>query len=178
MKFIVIVCFLLSALAQGATVGIVNVRKVLATVKQGKGIIDEVNKEKDRRGKILEREQGVVQKLQEDFGKLRENFEKQRLVLSEEKKAEQIRLLQEKDMEFQRKAMEWQQKVGTYEDELRRMQDEKMAPVIERTKGVVEAVSKQTGVEFTYDALTAPLYSKNSRDLTDAVIKEYDRRYK
>ena len=178
MKLMAIAFFSLSVASHTATVGVVDVRKVLSTVKQGKGIIDEVNKEKEKKGKSLETEQNAVRKLQEDFGKLRENFEKQRLVLSEEKKAEQMRVLQEKDMEFQRKAMEWQQRVGTYEDELRQLHDKKMAPVIERAKGVIESVSQKMGVELTYDALTAPLYSKNSRDLTDAVIKEYDRRYK
>ena len=53
------------------------------------------------------------------------------------------------------------------------------APVLKKINEIVGVVSKKKGFDFTYEASTTPfLYAKSVTDITDEVIKEYDKKNK
>ena len=180
-KAISVMCFflVLSLPTKAVLIGEIDIQRVLLNVKQGKNIRAELQKEFDKKDKILKAEESGIEKLQKDFEKLRENFSKQRLVMSDKKRAEQEGVLQEKGMALQQKMIQFQQKTNTYQEDIRKLESEKKAPVLKRIRGVVKAVSQKEGVDFTYETSMAPMvYAKNSKNLTDSVIKEYDKKYK
>ena len=171
--------FLLSFSAEAILIGRVDIQKVILTVKQGQKIAQELKTEFDKRDKLLKAQEASVTKMREDLSKLGENFNKQRLVMNDDKRAEQERTLQQKAMEIQRKIVALEEQKNKYQAEIRELENKKKGPVIDKVRAVVEAVSKKEGVEFTYEnSMAFVVYAKESKDLTDAVIKEYDRRHK
>ena len=172
--------FLVSSFnVKAVLIGEVDIQRVLVSVKQGKNIRAELQKEFDKKDQVLKREEAAIESLQKNFEKLRENFTKQRLVMSDKKRAEQENVLQEKGMDIQKKMIQFQQKTTTYQNEIQKLESEKKAPVLKRVRDIVKAVSQREGVDFTYETSMAPMvYAKNSKNLTDATIKEYDKKYK
>ncbi len=180
-KKITLTCifFVLAFYTKAVLVGEVDIQRILVSVKQGKNIRAELQKEYDRKDKVLKEEEVAIDKLQKDFEQLRENFSKQRLVMSDKKRGEQENVLQEKGMELQRRIVQHQQKRQSYQEEINKLENEKKAPILKRVRDIVRAVSQKEGVDFTYETSMAPMvYTKNSKNLTDAVIKEYDSKYK
>jgi len=44
---------------------------------------------------------------------------------------------------------------------------------------VIDEVSKSASVDMTYESSTAPIvYAKDEKDLTDDVVKAYDKKFK
>ena len=51
--------------------------------------------------------------------------------------------------------------------------------ILNKLRGIITDVSKKAGVDMTFESSTAPIvYAKNEKDLTDEVIKEYDKKFK
>ena len=51
-------------------------------------------------------------------------------------------------------------------------------PILDRVRAVINSVSKQKNVDVTFEASTAPVvYAKNEIDITEEVIKSYDKKH-
>lgn len=165
--------------ARTIVLGEVDVRRVAFTVKQGQKIREELKAEYEKRNTVVKADEAAIVKLQEELAKADEEFRKQSAVMNEQKRAETRRGLQERFAAIQRKRMELARKSERFEGEMQTMEGERNAPLLERIRKVVESVSKEANVEFTYSAAAAPIiYAKETRDLTDEVIKRYDARHK
>ena len=58
------------------------------------------------------------------------------------------------------------------------MEQKLKTPILERVKQVVDEVSKSADVDLVYEAATAPiLYAKSEKDLTDEVVKAYNKKF-
>lgn len=165
-KMMIFTLFLTLALPAYADIliGKVDIQKVLITVKEGVTVKNKLKKEFDTRQQILTKEEEKIRKQQE-------LFKKQSLVLNDKKKVakeneikQQIAALQQKSIKFQKEIQEMEQKLKT--------------PILKRVKEIVEEVSKNEKVDMTFEVSMAPIiYAKKQKDITDNVIKLYNKKF-
>ena len=145
-------------------IGKVDIQRVLLSVSQGKKVRDQLKAEFEKKKKVLDKEQQKIKKMQEDF-------QKQSLVMSDSAKVEKEKQLQEAVMKLQQRSLGFQK-------EIQEMENKMKGPIIDRVREVVTTVSKKSKVDVTFEASTAPVvYAKNEKDLTDDVIKAYDKKF-
>jgi outer membrane protein len=146
------------------SVGKIDVQKVLVTVNQGQAVRDQLKKSFDEKQKILKEEEEKIKKLQDDYSK-------KASVLNDKEKAK-------KEREIQEKIIAIQQKTAAYQKEIQEMEQKLKTPILERVKQVVDEVSKGADVDLVYEAATAPiLFAKTEKDLTDEVVKAYNKKF-
>lgn len=157
------VLFSVQALS-AVVVGKVDLPKVLVSVHQGAAVRDQLKKTFDEKQKLLKDDEDKIRKMQDDF-------QKKMSVLNEKEK-------NKKDKEIQEKFMNLQQKTATFQKDLQDLEQKLKAPILEKIKQVVDDTSKETGVDLVYEASSAPiLYAKEEKDLTDDVIKQYNKKF-
>jgi outer membrane protein len=165
-SFIAVMASLLltsSAFAKVA-VGKVDVQKVLITVTQGQAVRDQLKKAFDEKQKLLKEEEDKIRKLQDDY-------QKKASVLNDKEKGK-------KEREIQEKIVAIQQKTDTYQKDIQDMEQKLKTPILEKVKAVVDEVAKNADVDLVYEAATAPiLYAKEEKDLTDDVIKTFNKKF-
>ncbi|MBC7714130.1 MAG: OmpH family outer membrane protein [Rhizobacter sp.] len=162
---IAIIALAMSASAFSAvSVGKVDVQKVLITVNQGVAVRDQLKKSFDEKQALLKKEEDSIKKLQDDYGK-------KASVINDKEKAK-------KEKEIQEKIIAIQQKTATFQKEIQDMEQKLKTPILERVKNVVDEVSKAADVDLVYEAATAPiLFAKTEKDLTDDVVKAYNKKF-
>jgi outer membrane protein len=145
-------------------VGKVDVQKVLISVNQGIAVRDQLKKSFDEKQKILKDEEDKIKKLQDDYSK-------KASVINDKEKAK-------KEREIQEKIVSIQQKTSGFQKDIQDMEQKLKTPILDRVKTVVDEVSKASDVDFVYEAATAPiLYAKSEKDLTDEVVKAYNKKF-
>ena len=146
-------------------VGKVDIQRILLSVSEGKKVRNKLKKKFEQKQKILKKEEGAIRKEQE-------NFEKRKNLLSDKKKAEGGQKIQAKILKLQQKSVQYQKEMQGMENKLKK-------PILEKLKVVIDQVSKKSGVDITFEVSTAPVvYAKESKDLTNDVIKAYDKKHK
>jgi len=156
---------LVSGQAFALVLGKVDVQKVLISVDQGKKVRDQLKKEFDSKQNEIRKEEDKIRKLQQDF-------EKQSAVMNDKAKGKKQKEIQDQIMGLQQKSMDYQKTIQDMENNLKR-------PILENIKKIVEEVSKDSNVDVTFEVSTAPvIYAKEEKDLTDEVIKKYNKKYK
>lgn len=160
-----IIALLISTSAFAVKVGKVDVQKVLITIKESESIRNQLKTEFDKK-------QNEIKKEEEKIMKEKEDFEKQSAVMNEAAK-------QKKGGELQQKIFGLQQKMQKYQGEMQELEQKFKAPVLKKIRDVVEAISKEKELDFTYESGTTPLlYVKEVVDITPDVIKAYDSKNK
>ena len=156
--------FAISAHAE-IVVGQVNMQKIVTSINQGKKVRDSI------KGKF-DKMQAEIKKDEQGIKTLQQKFQKQSAVMSAQAK-------QSKGEEIQRKIMALQQKTMQYQKQIQKMEQEKMAPVLKKLKAVIDTVSKSSKVDITVEGGAAPIiYAKKTVDLSDKVIKAYNKKHK
>ena len=152
-----------SAFAKVA-VGKVDVQKVLISVNQGQAVRDQLKKAFDEKQKQLKEEEDKIRKLQDDY-------QKKASVLNDKEKGK-------KEREIQERIVAIQQKTAAYQKDIQDMEQKLKTPILEKVKAIVDEVAKGADVDFVYEAATAPiLYAKEEKDLTDDVIKMFNKKF-
>ncbi len=164
MKFLLsLLIVLVSSNSFAVTVGIVNMQKVINEIKEGKAIIKTLEKSFNKMKAELKSDENKVTQEKEKLGK-------QDMVLSEKAKITKQQNIQKMMMELQRKTVTYQKKIQQQEIELKE-------PILKKLKDVVEEVSAKEGVDFTLEIASPLIYAKSKKDLTDAVVKAYDKKH-
>ena len=163
--FIATMAFVLSSsVFASVSVGKIDVQKVLISVNQGVAVRDQLKKSFDEKQKILKDEEDKIKKLQDDYSK-------KASVINDKEKSK-------KEREIQEKIIAIQQKTSAYQKEIQEMEQKLKTPILERVKQIVDEVSKSAEVDLVYEAATAPiLYAKSEKDLTEEVIKSYNKKF-
>jgi len=145
-------------------VGKVDVQKVLISVNQGQAVRDQLKKSFDDKQKVLKDEEDKIRKMQDDY-------QKKASVLNDKEKGK-------KEREIQEKIVAIQQKTAGYQKDIQDMEQKLKTPILEKVKAVVDEVAKSADVDLVYEAATAPiLYAKEEKDLTDEVVKTYNKKF-
>lgn len=150
--------------AETITVGLVDVQKVLTTIKEGQGIMKTLEKSFNEKKATLKKEEDRIKKLGEEL-------KKQAAVLSEQARLTKEREIQESIAKVQGKATDYQRDMQKMENDLKR-------PVIDKLRPVIEEVSKENKVAMTFELGSAPIiYAESKKDLTEEVVKAYDKKF-
>ncbi len=145
-------------------VGKVDIQKILLTVKEGEKVRNKLKKTFDNKQSQLTKQEGKIKKMQK-------GYKKQSLVMNDKAKMQ-------KEQEIQRLIMDLQKKSMSYQKEIQEMEQKLKRPILEKVQKIILGVSKKAGVDMTFETTTTPvLYAKAEKDLTDAVIKAYDKKY-
>lgn len=165
-KLIILLSLLLSFSAfADVKVAIVNIQKVITSIKEGKGVMKTLEKSFKSKQAELKKEENGIKKLQKDY-------QKQSLVLSDKAKAK-------KEGEIRAKIQALQQKTMKYQKEIQKLEAQMKKPILEKLKPVIDDVSKKEKVAMTFEITSSPLvYAQDKVDITAKVIKAYDSKHK
>lgn len=145
-------------------IGLVDIQKIITTIKEGKSVQKKLEKSFNDKKTVLKKEEDKIQKAQE-------NYKKQSMVLAEAARMNKEREIQEMMMKLQNKTMEYQRDIQKMEQDMKK-------PILEKLRPIIDEVSKSNAVTMTFELSAAPIiYAQNKKDLTDEVIKAYDKKH-
>ena len=143
---------------------ILDIQKVITTIKEGKNVQKTLEKSFNDKKAILKKDEDKIKKAQEDY-------KKQSMVLAEAARMNKEREMQEAMMGLQNKTMEFQK-------EIQKMEQDMKKPILEKLRPIIDEVSKTAKVAMTFELSAAPIvYAENKIEITDDVIKAYDKKY-
>jgi outer membrane protein len=155
--------FSLSSFAN-VLVGLVDIQKVITTIKEGKNVQKSLEKSFNDKKTVLKKDEDKIKKAQEDY-------KKQSMVLAEQARMNKEREMQEMMMALQNKTME-------YQKDIQKMEQDMKKPILEKLRPIIDDVSKANAVAMTFELSAAPIvYAENKKDITEDVIKAYDKKY-
>ncbi len=142
----------------------VDIQKVLISVNQGIGVRDQLKKSFDEKQKVLKDEEDKIRKLQDDY-------QKKAAVLNDKEKSK-------KEREIQEKVVAIQQKTASYQKEIQELENKLKLPLLEKIKAIVDDIAKSSDYDIVYEAASAPfIYAKEEKELTEEVIKTYNKKF-
>ncbi len=164
-SLIVLSALILSFSAHSAVlVGLVDIQKVIVSIKEGKAVQKTLEKAFNDKKSILKKDEDKIKKAQEDY-------KKQSMVLAEAARMSKEREIQEQMMKLQGKTMEFQKEIQKMEQDLKK-------PILEKLRPIIDEVSKASSVAMTFELSAAPIiYAEAKKDLTEEVIKAYDKKH-
>jgi len=145
-------------------VGLVDIQKIITTIKEGKTVQKTLEKAFTEKKSVLKKDEEKIKKSQDDY-------KKQSMVLAEQARMTKEREIQESMMKLQSKTMEFQK-------EIQKMEQDMKKPILEKLRPIIDEVSKASAVAMTFELSAAPIiYAEAKKDLTEEVIKAYDKKY-
>ena len=150
-------------------VGILDPQAVIEKSKAGGRALTTLKEHAQARENILKSDQKELERMQEDLkateGKLSEAEQKQ------------------KQERFAQKFQEWQKRGQEYQMELSQKQKDLVMEYMQKIEEATKAVATRHGFDIVVDkgsenTLKIVLFSRDGLDLTNEVVKEFDRRFK
>lgn len=162
-KLILSLCVVLAAVVAKAEtkIGFVDVPKAIQATSAGKKAKAELEGQFTKKKKELEKKEADLKKMNEDL-------EKKKSVLSEDS-------LKAKQMEFQGEMMKFRDEVTKSQSEIQKRQQELTAPILEKMQKIIAKVSKDEGYSLVLQNTQGVLYATPEADITDAVIKAFEK---
>ncbi len=156
--------FSFSAMAE-VKIAIVNIQKVITSIGEGKSVMQTLEKSFKSKQKEIKAEEDAIKKLQQDY-------QKQSSLLSDKANATKEDEIRKNIASLQIKTMEYNNNIQNQEKELKK-------PILEKLKPVIDNVSKKKEVALTFEASSSPVvYAQKQVDITEDVIKAYDKKHK
>jgi outer membrane protein len=145
-------------------VGLVDIQKIITSIKEGQSVQKNLEKAFNDKKAILKKDEDKIKKAQDDY-------KKQSMVLAEAARMNKEREIQESMMKLQSKTMEFQK-------EIQKMEQDMKKPILEKLRPIIDEVSKANAVAITFELSAAPIiYAEAKKDLTEEVIKAYDKKH-
>lgn len=163
-QVVVIASLILSASwvhAAETKIGFVDMQKAIQSTAAGRKAKAELEGEFNKKKKELEKKEADLKKMGEDL-------ERKRSVLSEE-------VLAKKQAEFQEEMLKYRDVVGKSQIDIQKKERDLTAPILEKMKKTIEKVAKEKGYAMVLENSQLVLYATAESDLTDAVIKAYEK---
>ena len=151
-----------AARAADAKIGYVDVQRAVDEVEEGKQAKNSLRGQVEEKRKALDGKKANLQKMQADY-------EKQAAVLSDAAK-------RTKQEELQKALVEAQQSAQEAEQDLQNKQQEAMGNISKRMLAVIAQVSQAEKLDFVLDK-SALLYAPNSADITNEVVRAYNKAF-
>jgi outer membrane protein len=167
-NIIIIVCFF-SLLWLGsvnaadvAKIGVANLQRVLETSNQGKSAQEQIKKQKDQMEQELKQKGGEIEEL-------RKQLERESMVMSKEKR-------EEKEREIRIKINDFKSLDKRYRAQLQNLEKKLVNALLKEVSTLVEEIGKKEGYLLIINN-TGVLYSPNSINITDQLIKQLNARH-
>ena len=159
-------CLLLpahTAFAQNLKVGYVDLQQALNKVDDGKTAKARLKKDFDAKQKELNSQQEQVKKLKEQI--------ESQPMLSEDAKRGKV-------MEMQKKMYELQQLYVALQGDLAKAEAKATKDIFDKMGKIIEGIAKEKGYDLVLERTeSAILFAKEGMDLTDELIKRYNKKY-
>src|SRR6476469_10911117 len=154
--------------ADAFKMGVIDPQTVLEKSKSGKKALDGLKEYVSTRQKLLSRDE-------EDLRNTEKTLKEAASKLSEGEK-------KEKEAQFRTKIQEYQKRAQEFNQELQGKQKELVDDYMKRIASATQTVAEKGGISIVVDkgseqTIKIVIYSKDTIDLTDQVIKEFDRIY-
>lgn len=152
--------------AETFKMGVVDPQSVLEKSKAGKKALDGLKEYVSTRQKLLSRDE-------EDLRNYEKQLKEQSSKLSEAEK-------KEKETQFRAKIQEYQKRAQEFNQELQGKQKELVDDYMKKISAATQTVAEKGGFSLVVDkgseqTVKIVIYNKDTIDLTDQVIKEFDR---
>ena len=146
--------------------GVVDPQAVLENSKAGRAALDKLKEHATSRQKQLTKDEDELKGIEKQF-------KEQEAGLSESKK-------RELQSNFRTKIQDYQKKVQDFNQELAVKQKELVDDYMKRIQAATKSMAEKSGVALVLDkgsdqTIKIVIYNKETIDLTDQVIKEFDR---
>jgi outer membrane protein len=158
----VVFCLALASVASGASpkFGVVDFQRVLQTSKAGQAAKAEI----EQKGKAMEAE---LKTKGQDLENQKKRLEAEAQVMTQEVKEEKARA-------FQSQVNDFNQLQRTYSNDFKKFEVEKLKQIQEAVTGLLEKIAKKGGYTIILER-SRVLYHEDAIDLTDELIKLYDK---
>ena len=144
-----------------AKVGYIDMQKAIQSTSAGKKAKTELEGDFNKKKKELEKKEADLKKMGEDL-------EKKKSVLSED-------ALNKKQAEFQEEMMKYRDVVGKSQLEIQKKERELTSPILEKMKKSIAKLAKDKGFTMVIENSQMVLYATPESDLTDEVIKAFEK---
>lgn len=173
MRYIsVMVCAFVALMAVARPAASADVRIGYANLQRALNECVAGVKAKDALKEEAKKLEDVLNAKQEELKKLKDEITKKGSLWNKETK-------EQKEQELNAKAQDFQRQYMQYNDDLNKKKVTTEAQIIEDLKSVVEEVAKKKGYAYVFEkSVGGLLYAPADTDLTDEVIKVYDKRQK
>lgn len=141
-------------------VGIVDIEKAIKATSSGQKMSKELQGE-------FEKKKADFQKRDGDLRKMFEDLEKKKSLLTEDARAKKAGELQQEQMKFQKEVAESQQTIQKKERDM-------LEPIAKKMEELIEKLAKDGGYTAILDR-RAILWGSKSADLTDELVKEFEK---
>ncbi len=145
-------------------IGTVDVQKVLLSINEGKRVRKQLKKMFDQRQAKIKKEEKAIRKMQK-------NFEKQSAVMNDKAKFK-------KEREIQGRVLNLQQSVVKHQQEIRDEENRRKKPIMANVKSIIDKIGKNGKYDLVFEVATAPVYIKSASDVTNKVVKAYNKKFK
>jgi outer membrane protein len=150
------------ASAAETKIGYVDLQKAIQETSAGKKAKKDLEKE-------FNAKKADLQKKEADLKKMGDDLEKKKSALSDDVRNKKMQELQGEMMKFQREVGESQMNIQKKERDL-------TAPIIEKLQRTIESVAKAGGYSMVLEkSEQSVLWAQKESDLTDAVVKEFEK---
>ena len=151
------------AQAAAGKMAVINMQKVLRNCEAGKKAMESLNKKFDTL-------QAKLKRKQEQLKAFKADLEKKAPLLSEEARLE-------KEREYKRMLREFKGQSDDAQFEMRQLETKVMEPILKDLESVVNKIGQEKGYTIILEKNMPGLYySSPAIDITEDVIKEYDKR--
>ncbi len=147
--------------SSGNKVAVVNMQKAIQSTATGKKAKKELEAEFKKRKAELE-------KKEKDLKKMSDDLEKKKSVLSEE-------VLAKKQAELQEQMMKYRETLNKNQMEIQKKEQDLTRPILEKMKNVIAETAKAGGYSMVIEESAGVLYADPSTDITDAVVKAFEK---
>jgi len=145
-------------------IGVVDFQKALNSVNEGKTAKKKLESEFKRKQKQLDIQQ-------KELESMKIKLQEQAIVLSQDQ-------LKAKQGEFQQKFMAFRKKATEYQQEMLKKESDLSGRILGRLKAIVGNIGKSEGFTLIVERSNDPiLYVDSKDDLTDRVVKAYNKKY-
>lgn len=142
--------------------GFIDMQKAIQETKAGQTAKKQLEGEFNKKKAELEKKEGELKKMFEEF-------EKKALALSDKVKAK-------KQQELQMEMQKHQQHVAKSQMDIQRKERELTKPIVEKMQKIINQIAKEDGFTAILEkSEQLVLFAKQEIDLTDRVVKEYNK---
>ena len=154
--------------ASSFKVGLIDPQLVIEKSRDGQRALATLKEHASVRQKLLKADEEELKKLQEEGQNAKNPSDAEKQALQEH---------------FQRKFQEYQKRGQEFQQELAQKQKDMVLEYMKKIEAATQAVAERHGFDLVLDkgseaTLKIAIYSKKGLDITDEVVKEFNRRFK
>ena len=143
--------------------GYVDLQRAIQETGAGKKAKAELEKE-------INKKKAEIEKLEKDLQKMGEDLEKKAMVLSDDMRAQ-------KQQEFQQEMMKYRELAQKSQMELQKQERDLTMPIIKKLREIIEEIAKKEQYSMILEkAEQGVIWAQKDLDLTDRLIKEFDKK--